>query len=92
MKILHAVLSQGFYGSERHCIELATAQAIAGHDVEVLIHDGSSYCARAFRDGIEAATAAIAAKHGPGDIRLAFRTSRRCISDTRRASTPTATD
>jgi glycosyltransferase involved in cell wall biosynthesis len=71
MKILHAVLSEGFYGSERHCIELATAQARAGHQVEVLIHDGGSHCARAFRDGIAAANAAVAAKHGAGGIRLA---------------------
>src|SRR6267142_2313108 len=36
MKILHAILSHGFYGSERYCIELATAQARAGHQVDVL--------------------------------------------------------
>jgi glycosyltransferase involved in cell wall biosynthesis len=70
MRILHAVLSQGFYGSERHCIELATAQARAGHQVAVLIHDGGSHCARAFRDEIVVATAAIAERGGPGRIRL----------------------
>lgn len=70
MKILHAVLSQGFYGSERHCIELATAQARAGHQVAVVIHDGDSPCARAFRDEIAATQAAIAREGGAGAIRL----------------------
>ena len=70
MRILHAVLSQGFYGSERHCIELATAQARAGHHVAVLINDGGSHCARAFRDETTAATAAITADGGVGGIRL----------------------
>jgi glycosyltransferase involved in cell wall biosynthesis len=70
MRILHAVLSQGFYGSERHCIELATAQARAGHQVVVLIHNGGSHCARAFRDEIAVATAAIAERGGAGRIRL----------------------
>ena len=70
MKILHVVLSQGFYGSERYCIELATAQARAGHQVAVVIHDGASHCAQAFRDEITAATAAIAAEGGAGRIRL----------------------
>ncbi|HWM45797.1 MAG TPA: glycosyltransferase family 4 protein [Xanthobacteraceae bacterium] len=49
MKILHAVLSRGFYGSERYCGELAAAQARDGHDVEVLVHDGWSDCAREMR-------------------------------------------
>jgi len=49
MKILHAVLSQGFYGSERYCAELAAEQARSGHDVEVLIHDAWSDCAREMR-------------------------------------------
>lgn len=71
MRILHAVLSQGFYGSERHCIELATAQAHAGHRVEVLIHGGGSHCAQAFRSGMEAANSSIAAKRGTGGVRLA---------------------
>lgn len=70
MKILHAVLSQGFYGSERHCIELATAQARAGHQVAVLIHDGASHCARAFRDEVATTTAAIAEDGSVGRIRL----------------------
>jgi hypothetical protein len=46
MKILHAILSLGFYGSEQYCIELAVAQALTGHDVVVLILDASSDCAR----------------------------------------------
>jgi glycosyltransferase involved in cell wall biosynthesis len=49
MKILHAVLSQGFYGSERYCGELAAEQARDGHDVEVLIDDNGSDCAREMR-------------------------------------------
>jgi glycosyltransferase involved in cell wall biosynthesis len=49
MKILHAILSLGFYGSERYCIELAAAQARARHDVAVLIRDANSDCAREFR-------------------------------------------
>src|SRR5215468_2639470 len=69
MKILHAILSEGFYGSERYCIELATAQARAGHDVEVLIADGSSDCARIFCREI-AATADATARSGSGRIDL----------------------
>ena len=38
MKILHAVLSEGFYGSERYCAELAASQARDGHDVEIIVH------------------------------------------------------
>jgi glycosyltransferase involved in cell wall biosynthesis len=48
VRILHAVLSGGFYGSERYLIELALAQARAGHSVTVLIRDRSSDCARQF--------------------------------------------
>lgn len=70
MKILHAVLSEGFHGSERHCIELATAQARAGHEVTVLIQNGGSRCADAFRREIATATDAIARDRGPGRIRL----------------------
>jgi glycosyltransferase involved in cell wall biosynthesis len=43
MRILHSVLSDGFYGSERYCLELATSQAQAGHDVALLILDGSDF-------------------------------------------------
>lgn len=57
MKILHAVFSDGFYGSERYCIELALAQSGAGHDVAIVIQDGATDCARQFR-------ALIAAKIG----------------------------
>jgi hypothetical protein len=35
---MDAVLSHGFYGSERYCIVLASALARAGHDVCVVIH------------------------------------------------------
>lgn len=49
MKILHAVLSQGFYGSERYCGELAAVQSRSGHDVEILVHDSWSDCAREMR-------------------------------------------
>jgi glycosyltransferase involved in cell wall biosynthesis len=48
-RILHAVLSRQFYGSERHCIELATEQARLGHTVFVLVEDSGSYCAAEFR-------------------------------------------
>jgi glycosyltransferase involved in cell wall biosynthesis len=70
MRILHAVLSRGFYGSERLCIELAAAQARAGHDVAVLIEGGDTPCARAFGQDIAATNAAIAADRGKGAIRL----------------------
>jgi glycosyltransferase involved in cell wall biosynthesis len=55
MKILHAVLSQGFYGSERYCIELAVAQARCGHDVLVLVQDKDSPCTVRFQKAIAAA-------------------------------------
>ena len=57
MRILHSVLSDGFYGSERYCLELATGQARAGHDVALLILEGSDFAheyarlASATRDG-----------------------------------------
>ncbi|HLH88774.1 MAG TPA: glycosyltransferase family 4 protein [Xanthobacteraceae bacterium] len=70
MKILHAILSDGFYGSERYCIEVATAQARAGHRVKVLVANGESDCARAFRREIEHTTAAIAADGTAGAIDL----------------------
>lgn len=52
MRILHAVFSGGFYGSERYCIDLALAQARAGHHVSVLIQDRDSDCARQFRQSM----------------------------------------
>jgi glycosyltransferase involved in cell wall biosynthesis len=52
VRILHAILSNGFYGSERYCIDLAIAQARAGHDVTVLVGDESSVCAQQFRNAI----------------------------------------
>jgi glycosyltransferase involved in cell wall biosynthesis len=55
LRILHAVLSAGFYGSERYCIDLAIAQARAGHDVSVLVEDASSACAAQFRQAIDQA-------------------------------------
>src|SRR5262245_8521483 len=71
MKILHAILSEGFYGSERWCIEMATAQARAGHTVRLLILNDRSDCARAFRREIEVATAGIAHEGTAGAIDLA---------------------
>jgi glycosyltransferase involved in cell wall biosynthesis len=59
LRILHAILSGGFYGSERYCIDLAIAQARAGHDVTVLVADEGSVCARQFR-------ASIAQAYGDG--------------------------
>jgi glycosyltransferase involved in cell wall biosynthesis len=55
MKILQCVLSAGFYGSERYCIDLATAQARIGHNVTVLIDDDHSHCASQYRRAIEGA-------------------------------------
>ncbi len=52
LRILHAILSGGFYGSERYCVDLAIAQARAGHDVNVLVADDSSVCAQQFRKSI----------------------------------------
>src|SRR5262249_5976025 len=69
MRVLHAVLSDGFYGSERYCIELATAQARAGHQVEVLTTDGASDCARIFRREVTA-TATTIGTGGDGRIGL----------------------
>jgi len=54
LKILHAILSDGFYGSERYCIDLAIAQRHAGHQVGVLVADAGSECARQFRNSIAA--------------------------------------
>jgi glycosyltransferase involved in cell wall biosynthesis len=72
MKILHAILSEGFYGSERYCIELATAQARAGNSVKILLANGQSDCARAFRREIELTTATIAKDDTTGAIELSI--------------------
>ena len=48
MRILHAVLSDEFYGSERYCVELAVSQAHAGHEIAVLIHGADTPCRRQF--------------------------------------------
>src|SRR4029079_15788880 len=55
MKILHAVLSEGFYGSERYCGELAAEQSRDGHDVEVIVLDTWADCWREMRKLIAAA-------------------------------------
>ncbi len=65
MKILHAVLSQGFYGSERYCAELAASQARDGHDVEIIVHGAWSDCAREMRKAV-----ALANTVGAGTLRL----------------------
>lgn len=70
MNILHAILSDGFYGSERYCIEVATAQARAGNRVRVLVGNADSDCARAFVREIEIARAAIASDRTGGTIDL----------------------
>jgi glycosyltransferase involved in cell wall biosynthesis len=67
MKILHANLSRGFYGSERYCAELAAEQARDGNDVEVLIHDSWSACAREMRKSV-----ALANTVGAGTMRIAI--------------------
>jgi glycosyltransferase involved in cell wall biosynthesis len=66
MKILHAVLSEDFYGSERYCAELASQQARHGHDVEVLIQGSWTDCAREMRKSV-----ALANTVGAGTMRLA---------------------
>ena len=53
MRILQAILSEGFYGSERYCIELAVAQARAGHAVTVLSHGRDTDCGRQFAAAAE---------------------------------------
>src|SRR3990170_1580269 len=67
MRILHAILSQGFYGSERYCAELASEQARNGHDVEVLIQDAWSDCAREMRKAM-----ALANSIGAGTLGVAI--------------------
>jgi glycosyltransferase involved in cell wall biosynthesis len=57
LRILHAILSGGFYGSERYCIDLAIAQARAGHDVIVVVTGGE--CAQQFRQSIAEASASL---------------------------------
>ena len=52
MRILHAVLSEGFYGSERYCAELAVAQANQGHTVQIVTLGQSSDCTQAVRRAI----------------------------------------
>lgn len=66
MKILHAILSQGFYGSERYCVELASAQARAGHEVALLVRDAAAK--EALRRIMAAAAAGTG--HNPPDIRI----------------------
>jgi len=38
MRIAHLLLTHSFAGTERHVVELANAQALAGHDVTVILH------------------------------------------------------
>jgi glycosyltransferase involved in cell wall biosynthesis len=52
LRILHAVLSEGFYGSERYCAELAVAQANQGHTVQIVTLGRSSDCTQAVRGAI----------------------------------------
>src|SRR5215471_6318277 len=49
LKILHAILSEGFYGGERYCIDLAIAQSRMGHDVNIMVADAGSAYAQQFR-------------------------------------------
>ena len=56
--------------TEGYCIEVATAQARAGHRVRILVSNGRSDCAHAFRREIALATAAIANEKTPGEIDL----------------------
>jgi glycosyltransferase involved in cell wall biosynthesis len=57
VRILHAVLSEGFYGSERYCIDLAIAQAQSGHEVMVLAQGRGSACVWQFEQAIADAAA-----------------------------------
>ena len=59
MRILHAVLSEGFYGSERYCAELAVAQANKGHTVQIVTLGRSSDCTQAVRSAIDAADRSV---------------------------------
>src|SRR5262245_1760220 len=59
MRILHAILSEGFYGSERYCGELAVEQACRGHEVEVVTLDAASDCTRVLREAIAREPAAV---------------------------------
>lgn len=68
MKILHAIFGEQFYGSERHCIESATAQGQRGHEVTILIRGGDSACAQRFDRMIRAAR--LDGPRGPGTVRL----------------------
>jgi glycosyltransferase involved in cell wall biosynthesis len=68
MKIVHAIFSEQFYGSERHCIELATMQAARGHDVVILVRGADSSCARRF--GAMIAAEQLGGPAGSGTIRL----------------------
>ncbi len=56
MRILHAVLSEGFYGSERYCGELAAEQTRQGHDVEIVTLGRNSDCTRALRQSLARAS------------------------------------
>ena len=67
MKILHTILSRGLYGSERYCVELATAQARAGHEVALLVRDAAAERGQALRRMIAAAGGAAP---GSPDIRV----------------------
>jgi len=56
MRILHVILSTDFAGSEAHCCWLAAEQALAGHDVAVLVRNGTpGYVARFQREAAPAA-------------------------------------
>jgi len=68
MKILHAIFGEQFYGSERYCIELATAHAALGHEVAIVIRGADSCCAQQFRNAIAAAR--LDRRGGPGTVRL----------------------
>ena len=68
MKILHAVFGEEFYGSERHCIELASAHGARGHELAILIRGADSRCAQQFRASIAAAR--LDGPGGPGTVRL----------------------
>lgn len=60
MRILHAILSAEYAGSEAYCCQLAALQANAGDDVRVLVREGApAYVARVRREAAPAEVVCI---------------------------------
>jgi glycosyltransferase involved in cell wall biosynthesis len=67
MKILHAILSGAFYGSERYCAELAAAQLQAGHDVRIVVDNPCPDLLASFCQTLAAAAPPPAGANGHAD-------------------------